>query len=126
MPHLTNWENNSFYAKFWGEVPATEIEMVNTKFLGDFRFEEVRYSFWDMSRISKLTAAESDIEYAAAIDKGASTIRPRLRGAIVVPETGQVREMVEQYLAISAQVDTSWDTRLFTNADAAKTWLASR
>lgn len=125
MPHLTNWENNSFYAEFSGEVSGSEIDAVNFEFLGDARFETIRYALWDMSRISKLTTSETEIEYAAAIDKGASIVRPHLRGAIVVPEAGQVREIVEHYLAVSAQVDSSWDTRLFTNAEAAHKWLSS-
>lgn len=125
MPYRTNWDNNSFYAEFSGEVLEAEIDEVNVEFLGDARFETVRYSLWDMSHITKLTIADSKIDYAAAIDKGASITRPVLRGAIVVPEAGHVRESVERYLEISAQIDTSWDTRLFTDAAAARKWLTS-
>jgi len=65
-----------------------------------------------------------EIEYAAAIDKGASLGKPTLKGAIVVPD-GHVRKMVENYLSISNDLDSSWDTRLFDNIAIARRWLES-
>jgi hypothetical protein len=110
--------------EFFGDVPADEIEAVNNEFCGDPRFDTVRSSLWDMSRITTLNVTIGDIEYAAAVDKGASEIKPTLKGAIVAP-AGPIRELVEQYLSISSKLDTSWDTRLFDNLELAKQWIVT-
>ena len=77
-----------------------------------------------MSRISQLTMPRNDIEYAAAIDIGAAVVRPSLMGAIIVRE-GHVKELVEEYLAVTRETDHSWDTRIFDNLNAAEKWLNS-
>lgn len=123
MPHQTRWEEDAFIAEFWGEVSAWEIEAVNDEFNGSPKFDTARFALWDMSRAERLVVTEVDVESAAAIDKGASMIRRDLRGAIVVP-AGQVRELVEQYLAVSRELESSWDTRLFDDTASARRWLA--
>ncbi|MGB4065097.1 MAG: hypothetical protein WBK19_14830 [Azonexus sp.] len=124
MPHRINWTNCNFEAEFFGEVSAAEIDVVNMVFCGDDRFDMVRTSIWDMSRITKLTMELSEIEYAAAIDKGASKSKASLKGAIVVPG-GHVRQLVESYLSISNELDNEWDTRLFDNIESARKWIES-
>lgn len=122
MPHQTRWEGEGFIAEFSGEVLAWEIEAVNNEFTGNSRFDEVRYSLWDMSRITRLDMTGADVDDAAATDKGASMIKHVLRGAIVVPE-GQVRDLVDRYLLVSGELENSWDTRLFGDVEAARRWL---
>ena len=124
MAFRTSWEGNRFFAEFSGDVPATEISAVNHEFTGDSRFDSVRSAIWDMSRISQLTMPRNDIEYAAAIDIGAAVVRPSLMGAIIVRE-GHVKELVEEYLAVTRETDHSWDTRIFDNLNAAEKWLNS-
>jgi hypothetical protein len=124
MPHLTNWENGRFSAEFFGEVFGAEIDAVNAEFCGDARFDSVRSSIWDMSQVSNLNLALSEIEYAAAFDKGASMSKPLLRGAIVV-SNGHVREMIEKYLSISEGLENNWETRIFDDIVAAKMWVES-
>ncbi len=124
MPYQTRWEQEGFFAEFSGEVPSWEIEAVNHEFTGNPKFDTVRFALWDMSRIERLVVSEADIETAAATDQGASVVRRTLRGAIVVPE-GRVREIVEQYLAVSSELENTWDTRLFDDIDSARRWLAS-
>lgn len=75
-----------------------------------------------MSGITQLSVEASDVENAVATDKGASVVRESLRGAIVVSE-GPVRKMVEQYLAVSGELENTWDNRLFTDLAAARRWL---
>jgi hypothetical protein len=123
MPYTTLWNPDNFFVEFSDEVTSAEIDAVNALFCGDERFDTVRYALWDMSHIAKLVMSESEIEYAAATDKGASVVKPRLRGAIVVPPAGPVREAVEKYLAIANELDTGWDTRLFDTVKDARQWL---
>lgn len=122
MPYSTQWTKDGFEASFWGVVSSGDIEAVNNEFTGNPRFETVRYALWDMSRITSLAMEEADVEYAAATDKGASSIRSNLKGAIIVPE-GPVRELVEQYLAVSSELENPWETRLFLDQRAAREWL---
>ena len=124
MPYQTRWENEGFFADFSGEVSSREIEAVNNEFTGSPDFDTVRFALWDMSCVERLVVTEADIETAAATDKGASVVRRTLRGAIVVPE-GRVREIVEQYLAVSSELENTWDTRLFDDIDSARRWLES-
>jgi len=124
MPHRINWKNSNFEAEFFGEVSAAEIDEVNMIFCGDERFDMVRTSIWDMSRITQLTIEFGEIEYAAAFDKGASTSKASLKGAIVVPDS-HVRQLVETYLSISNELDNGWDTRLFDNIESARKWIES-
>lgn len=122
MPYATQWTKEGFEASFWGVVSGDEIEAVNNAFTGDIRFETVRHALWDMSRITSLAMGEADVEYAAATDKGASGIRANLKGAIIVAD-GPVRTLVEQYLAVSENLENTWETRLFTDPEAARAWL---
>lgn len=124
MPHQTRWEDQGFFAEFSGEVSSWEIEAVNEEFTGNPSFDTVRFALWDMSRITRLTISDGEVETAAATDKGASIIRRSLRGAIVVPE-GHVRERVEHYLSVSSDLENSWDTRLFDDIGSALRWLSS-
>jgi hypothetical protein len=124
MPHYTRWEKEGFFADFSGEVSSLEIEAVNNEFTGSPGFDTVRYALWDMTCVERLVVTEADIETAAATDKGASVFRRTLRGAIIVPE-GPVREIVEQYLAVSSELENTWDTRLFSDIESARHWLAS-
>ena len=122
MPYAAQWTNEGFEVSFWGIVSSGDIEAVNNEFTGNLRFETVRYALWDMSRITTLAMEDADVEYAAATDKGASGIRSNLKGAIIVSE-GPVREFVEQYLAVSAELDNPWETRLFLDQETAREWL---
>ncbi len=124
MPHRIRWEDEGFFAEFSGEVSSWEIDAVNEAFTGDPRFDTVRFALWDMSGIVRLTISDGEIETAAATDKGASIIRRSLRGAIVVP-AGHVRERVEHYLAVSGDLENTWDTRLFDDIESALRWLSS-
>jgi hypothetical protein len=124
MPYRTSWTDQNFSVEFFGEVSATEIDAVNAEFCGDVRFDMVRTSIWDMSRISLLIIEAGEIEYAAAIDKGASCINKTLKGAIVVTDN-HVRKLVESYLALSNDLDNCWDTRIVSNMEAAKKWIES-
>lgn len=124
MAYITSWDDGRFVAEFSGDVPAVEIASVNDEFTGDYRFDSVRSAIWDMSRITQLAMPRAEIEYAAAIDIGAAVVRPILKGAIIVGE-GHVKELVEEYLAITREMDHSWDTRIFDNLHDAKKWLDS-
>jgi hypothetical protein len=124
MTYRTSWDSGRFFAEFSGDVSASDIAAVNDEFTGDPRFDSVRCAIWDMSRISRLVMPLADIEYAAAVDIGAAAVRPKLRGAIIVSE-GHVKELVENYLAITREVDHTWDTRVFGNLNDAVEWLDS-
>ena len=124
MTYKTSWDSGHFFAEFSGDVPASEIAAVNEEFTGDSRFDSVRCAIWDMSRISRLTMPLADIEYAAAVDIGAAVVRPTLRGAIIVRE-GHVKDLVENYLAITREIDHTWDTRIFDTLNEAEKWLDS-
>ena len=122
MSFLTRWDEGGFFAEFAGVVSAWEIEAVNNEFTGSAKFDAARFALWDMSGITQLNMDTSDVEDAAATDKGASVVRQSLRGAIVVSE-GPVRKMVEHYLAVSGELENTWDTRLFPDLESARRWL---
>ncbi len=122
MAYRTDWNDQRFTVVFTGLVTGAEVEAVNAEFSGDARFETVRDALWDMTGITALDIPEMDIEMAVAMDKGASQVRPRLRGAMVATDP-LVCAQIEKYLALSREVENEWDTRLFHDMASARAWL---
>lgn len=125
MSYSISWSGNTFLAEFAGKITPNEIEAVNDLFSGDERLEMIRYSIWDFSRASSIEMPDYEIEYAAAFDKGVTTVRKDLRGALIA-NNDQVREQLEKYLAMADELSVNWDTRLFDNLQTAKAWLEGR
>lgn len=59
---------------------------------------------------------------AAAFDKGVSSVKPQLKGALIAA-CGPVRAKPVAYLSIAKDLDVGWDTRLFDTLQAARAWL---
>lgn len=122
MPFVVSWSDRTFLARFEGVVTAGEIEAVNHLFSGDERMDRVRSSIWDFSAASSVEVPEQDIEYAAAFDKGVSTVKPQLKGALIA-DRDPVKAKLVAYLSIAKDLDVGWDTRLFDTLEAARAWL---
>lgn len=124
MAHEIDWDNRRFTAKFTGHVTGADIEQVNAIFSGDSRFETVQNALWDMTGVTGLNLPDLDLEMAVAMDKGASQVRPMLKGAMVATHP-EVCAQIEKYLALSREVENDWDTRLFNDLKSANDWLSS-
>lgn len=124
MPYTFSWPENTFLATFSGRVTAEDIERVNHAFSGDARMESVRYSIWDFSLAESIQMPVSEIENAAAFDKGATYARHNLRGALICTNEA-VKQKLEMYLDIANDLEVNWDTRIFESIQSARCWLDS-
>ena len=122
MPYVLSWPDETFLAEFAGLVTAREIEAVNHAFSGDARMDYVRYSVWDFSRVTSIEIPDHEVVYAAAFDKGVTSVRNTLRGALIASDPN-VRRRLQDYLAAAERLTVEWDTRLFYDMRSAIDWL---
>lgn len=122
MPVRTTWEPHGIHWEFYGRVTGEEIDRVNTEFLQDPRSEQAEYQIIDARGVTGTDWTARDAHLIAARDFRATRTVKHLRLAFLTsnPEFGA---LVDAYIAISVDLDTTWEFRRFDDMLSAREWV---
>ena len=122
MPVRTTWEAHGIRWEFYGQVAGEEIDRVNNEFLQDPRSEQAKYQIIDARGVTGTDWNARDAHLIAARDFRATRMVRRLRLAFLTtdPDFGA---LVDEYVAISRDLDTSWEFRRFDDMPSARAWV---
>ena len=67
---------------------------------------------------------EDDAVHPAVTDKGASLFKQSLKGALI-GNNKHIRKYIERYIAASLRLESTWELKLFYNAEDARKWITS-
>ena len=86
---------------------------------GDERFDNMRFQIFDISKVTKVNAPESDISVIAALDRSSAKWNPNVKVACIT-EDDYSMQLIEIYA--SYLMDIEWEVKIFTNFDDALAW----
>lgn len=124
MPYRTRWEPRGIVWTFHGFVSAAEIEAANDEFYRDERSDRARYQIIDALDVDGVEWNDRDITVTAARDSGATRVIRDLKVAYVAADAEIVGKL-ENYVAISRRLNSSWQFRGFATLAAARAWIES-
>lgn len=104
-----------------GETASfAEINGLNGRLIGDYRFDIVKFQLWDFSYTQKMILREKkDMKIFAELDKVATRWNPDLKVAIVAQEEQVVKEL-QNY--VDSMEETDWETQIFNTVEKAMEW----
>lgn len=123
MSYRTVWEDHGIRWEFYGEVTGTEIDSANSEFLRDPRRETARYQIIDASGVTGTDWNARDAHVIAARDFNANRMTRHLKLAFVVSDP-DFSALVDEYVKISRDLETSWQFARFDDVPSARDWIA--
>ena len=122
MPCNTTWEPHGIYWEYYGEVTGEEIDTVNSRFFRDERRFDVDYQIIDASRVTGTDWNARDAHLIAAKDFGVQQEVQNLKLAFIATEPA-FSALVDEYIAISERLETTWEFRRFDSVEDARKWV---
>jgi hypothetical protein len=122
MPCKTTWESHGILWEYHGEVTGDEIDTVNSRFFKDERRFDVDYQIIDASRVTGTDWNARDAHLIAAKDFGVQQEVQDLKLAFIATEPA-FSALVDEYIAISERLDTTWEFRRFDTVEDARKWV---
>lgn len=122
MPCKTLWEDHGILWEYYGEVTGDEIDTVNSRFFGDERHKDVDYQIIDATGVTGTDWSARDAHLIAAEDFGAQREVQDLKLPFIVTEPA-FSAPVDEYIAISERLDTTWEFRRFGTVEQAREWV---
>jgi hypothetical protein len=123
MPYRLEWEMRGAFVVFTGDCSAADFRAATEQFSADPRFDTAHYFLWDMSAVDGgESISRQDVTIEAALDKGASMLRPRMKGALVAA-TPWHRALNDHYIEVCRSVGVPWELKSFDSLDAARRWI---
>ncbi len=124
MPHITTWEDEGIYWKYYGDVTNEEIDQAGSEMFGDARFDDIRYFISDTTESTAFSVKKEDAVYPATQGNVASMhYKKSLKGAMVATNE-HARNFLKHYIEKSTEWGSSWDLKLFYTMDEAREWLS--
>lgn len=122
MPCKTTWEPHGILWEYSGEVTGDEVDTVNSRFFRDERRHDVDYQIIDASRVTGTDWSARDAHLIAAKDFGVQREVQDLKLAFIATEPA-FSALVDEYIAISERLDTTWEFRRFDTVEEARAWV---
>lgn len=122
MPCRTTWEKHGILWEFYGDVTGKEIDTVNSRFFRDQRRHDVDYQIIDATGVTGTDWKALDAPLIAAKDFGVQREVQGLKLAFITSDVA-FGALVDEYILISEQLDTSWEFRRFDDLAAARAWV---
>ena len=122
MPYRTKWEERGIVWEFYGRVTGAEIDEANSEFIRDPRREAARYQIIDASGVTGTDWNARDAHVIAAKDFTTNRMTRNLRLAFVASDPDFVA-LVDEYIEISRNLETSWTFARFDDLPAARDWI---
>jgi hypothetical protein len=122
MPCKTTWESHGILWKYHGEVTGDEIDTVNSRFFKDERRFDVGYQIIDASGVTGTDWNARDAHLIAAKDFGVQQEVQDLKLAFIATEPA-FSALVDEYIAISERLETTWEFRRFDTIEDARKWV---
>lgn len=122
MPCKTTWEAHGILWEYHGEVTGDEVDTVNSRFFRDERRHDVDYQIIDASGVTGTDWNARDAHLIAAKDFGVQREVQDLKLAFIVTEAA-FSALVDEYIAISERLDTTWEFRRFDTVEQAREWV---
>ena len=124
MPYRTTWHERGILWEFYGDVTAQEIEEANDEFFRDERSGWAMYQIIDARRVTSVAWSDRDIRKTAAFDIGAQHTIKNVKVAYVSRDE-EIISKLEQYVAISRRMNSSWQFKGFADIDDARAWATA-
>jgi hypothetical protein len=122
MPCKTTWETHGILWEYYGEVTGDEIDTVNSRFFRDERRHDVDYQIIDASGVTGTDWNARDAHLIAAKDFGVQREVQDLKLAFIATEPA-FSALVDEYIAISERLETTWEFRRFDTVEEARAWV---
>jgi hypothetical protein len=122
MPCKTTWEPHGILWEYHGEVTGDEVDTVNSRFFRDERRHDVDYQIIDASGVTGTDWSARDAHLIAAKDFGVQREVQDLKLAFIATEPA-FSALVDEYIAISERLDTTWEFRRFDTVEEARAWV---
>lgn len=119
MPYETTWSEFGVEWRYHGDVTPEETRAADREFYGDPRSDYAAYQLIDLRDVTRLDYPVAEQELTAAIDGAASHSIPGVRVAFIVLDH-RFDAALEFYVERISR--TSWQARIFVDADRARGW----
>ena len=122
MSYELIWEPHGVVKRFFGVLTGRDIVESVERIEADPRFDACRHVINDLLAVERVDVSATDVEYVAAIDRGAALTNPDIRVAFVTTSPRLVA-LAEQY-AEGGQ--SAYPTRIFDALVVARAWATAR
>ena len=122
MAHTIKWLDNNPIITFTESPDFNEVNKVNNFFIGNVKFDLMKFQIWNFNKCSSLNLTEENINYIEYLDKSSSRWRKRLKVALI-SNNPQIINTCQLY--IKAMKNAEWKVRLFEKEDKALNWCRS-
>jgi hypothetical protein len=124
MPCRTRWEDHGIVWEYYGDVTGDEIDKENEAFFRDERRHRARYQIIDATGVTSTDWNARDVHLITAKDFSANREVRDLKLAFIVSHPDFVA-LVDEYIALSRDLDSSWVFRRFEDLETARAWLGA-
>lgn len=124
MPCKTTWERHGIFWQFYDEVTGAEVDRVNSRFYKDARRHDVDYQIIDATGVTSTDWRARDAHLIAAKDYGVQLEVRGLKLAFIAAHP-DFSALVDEYIKISEQLETTWEFRRFDSLAAARVWVGA-
>ena len=119
MPYKYEWTDDSFIARFSGELNLKEIRECDDINDGSQYFDDLSYSIWDFTEIETVNLTEYDVRIIASIDHVSSRTNPRLKVLLIINKDA-LKPLAEFYKR--SVKDLPWEIHIFETYEQVIEW----
>ena len=122
MPYSIHWEDTGAYVVLRGVLPNEELEEMNNTLIRQVQDRDCSYQIFNLLEVQDMPINEVDTVDIAADDLAVSRSITDLLVAFVVRDK-RIRAVVEKYIQISWNLNSTWHFRIFDNEATARDWV---
>jgi hypothetical protein len=122
MKYLTKWEPDGLITIFKGRLNINDLRNAVAQFQADERFENAKYSIWDVTAADMSDILQKDMLALVAVDYGAGKTLPEHKLGVVATDPHAIN-LNNYYIEKSVACGSTWDVKIFDTQTAANKWI---